>query len=212
MAAERQMRITYFLEDIAHERFIPPLVERLARELQIAFERVDVRGRTSSYSRGSRIVSDFKRFLHDAQQTMETDLIVICIDGNCVGHQEKRRQLQDECDKAHFAKPVIFAIPDPHIEYWYLCDRVALCQALDVKKLDIQIPKAKCERDLYKHLLEEACDLAEISTTQRGIEYGPGIATHLNLLQTARSHPAFKAFYEDARQKLQEIWRVVSQA
>jgi hypothetical protein len=154
---------------------------------------------------------DFKRFLHDAQKAMETDLTVICIDGNCVGYNEKRRQLQGECDKAHFAKPVVFAIPDPHIEHWYLLDQTALRQALGDKKLTIQAPKDKCERDLYKRLLEEACDRAEIPTTQGGTEFGPAIVAHLNLMQMARSQPAFKAFYEDARQKLQEVWRVVSQ-
>jgi len=88
MAADRYVHVTYFLEDIAHEQFVPPLVERLAHELAISLERVDVRGKTSSVSRGSGVLVEFKRFLHDARQAMIADLTVVCIDGNSDGYQK----------------------------------------------------------------------------------------------------------------------------
>jgi len=115
--------------------------------------------------------------------------------------------LQSEIDKAHFVRPVVFAIPDPYIECWYIADMVALWKTLGTKPQNVPTTKQKGDRTFCKRLLKEACNKAGIES--KGIEYGKAIAANLSLAQTSRNHPAFKAFLEDARRELQTAWRAL---
>ncbi|MFQ6092422.1 MAG: hypothetical protein ACE5OR_07035 [bacterium] len=58
-----KIRVCYFLEDRAHERFLKALVERVAREEGIMAHLLlyDVR----SARHGSRVINQFREFLRD---------------------------------------------------------------------------------------------------------------------------------------------------
>ena len=202
MAAEDALRIVYFLEDNAHEQFIPPLVERLAGELGVAHRRIPITA--SGYSRGSRVLEHFRRFLRDSANRLNADLLVVCADDDCVGFTAKHKQFQDEVDKSPLPVPILYAIPQPYIEYWYLADKPALCKALDISSISITVPKGKCDRTIYKNLLEKAC--AEAGFESTGIEYGKDLVTALSLQRAMKHHPA-KTFIEEARQALHQAWQ-----
>ncbi len=128
MAAKR-VTVAYFLEDTAHEQFIPPLVHRVARELP---DRVSVRDHIIQAWGGSHSLAHFRRAMRDMRDAMAAqhassiacDIIVVCVDGNGVGPAQKRREIEDLVGK-YVTKPIVYAIPDPYIEWWYLCDQHA---------------------------------------------------------------------------------------
>ena len=205
--ADRLVRITYFLEDFAHEQFVPPLVERIAQEMNIHQERVNIGIRQSTFSRGNQVIVDFRRFLRDSWQALPVDLVVLCVDGNSKGPQEKRRELVAAVQKAPTPIRVVFAIPDPHIEHWYLADLKALKMVLNAP-ITIAVPTLNRERNYYKHLLEKACQDAGRVVPQGGAEYGRDIVAGMNVTQ-ARKMPSLKAFLDELRPALQAIWRTI---
>ena len=87
-----KIRILYFLEDRAQEGFIKALVNRVASEESIATDSLihDVR----SARGGSRIVTEFNKFIRDTSEveTTDIDFLVVAIDGNCKGHRERVEQ------------------------------------------------------------------------------------------------------------------------
>jgi len=206
MGGERPLRIVYFLEDSAHENFIPPLVERLADELHIMTERIPIT--PSGYSRGSRIFLHFRQFIHNANQRFNADLLIVCVDEDCAGPQVKRKQYQDEISKVPLVQSVIYAMPHPYIEYWYLANKPALSKALEVPSISYPLLKDKCDKDFYKNLLKKTCEDTGLETN--GIEYGDAIVAALPLQHGMRNHPA-KQFIEEARQALRQTCQSLAQ-
>lgn len=91
---------------------------------------------------------------------------------------------------------LVFAIPNPHIERWYLEDQGAWVQVLPgarAKKI-----KYKCERDRYKNELKKAIRAAGVEPLLGGAEYGEEIAKALNSQQLDRS---FQDFWRDLRRE-----------
>ncbi len=80
---------------------------------------------------------------------------------------------------------VIAAVPDPHVERWYLLDLPALENAAGVK-LSVQHVPEKCEKDFYKKLLRQAFEGTEIAPPLGGIEYGERVALEMNLYNASK--------------------------
>jgi len=121
-----RMRILYFLEDRAQEGLIKALVERAAREESIAIDSLfhDVR----SARGGSRFINELKKFLEYSEMTGIGDVsfLIVARDGNCKGYNRRVRELERYIGPNHpFKSKVVYAIPDPHIERWYIMDQRA---------------------------------------------------------------------------------------
>jgi hypothetical protein len=211
MVADRLIRIAYRLEDRGHEQFIPPLVRRMANEE--AFNRGETlvfkefSERIQSFpglmsSHGNRVEKDLEQFLDDAQNYIDTDILVVCRDANSEGPHVRRKQLNEIVNAFPIAGSlhIVFALPDPYIGYWYLMDKVALAKALQIEQITLLIPKGKTERDFYKTLLKQICKEAGYSSN--GIEYGKDIAAHLNINQMARNQPTFRSLLDDVRRSV----------
>jgi len=206
--AARKVRIIYFLEDAAHNQFVPPLVERIARELGISVGRVEIE---PSYYRGSQVIRAFRQFLRDAQQSLRADLVVLCVDGNCKGPEEKRREFEREVQRHRISVPVIYAIPNPHIERWYLADPTAIRTVISSSLISFHVPPYKCERDFYKRILEiEVFEKVEIDVYQGGTEYGPDIANEIDFVRIMTITPCLNKFIDDIRQALKTAWQQIS--
>jgi len=126
-----------------------------------------------------KVLGELKNYMH-ALQSDESDLpdlLIIAIDGNCKGFQGRKQEI--ELLLKGFARQVIYAIPDPHIERWLLLDSAAFKKVLG---RGCSAPTQKCERDLYKRLLRDAIRQAGVNNPRLGgIEYTEAIVDVMNL-------------------------------
>ena len=102
-------------------------------------------------------------------------------DANCQGYLERRQDLESAAGPC--GCPVVYAIPEPHVERWLLVDSAAFRAVLG-KGCDA--PKQKCERKRYKRLLLDAVRAAGVTPLLGGIEYTEDLvkAMHLPFLES----------------------------
>ena len=177
----------YFLEDIAHAWFLQTLIERIATEQNIP--RIALRHELRNVTGGAgTALSELRAFVRDVQrsQAYTFDVLIVAIDSNCHRYVERRNQIQHVIEQSRYPGSVVFAIPDPHIERWYLEDARALQQVLQSDVLP-QVPAYKCERDLYKQALRQALKEAGVIALLGGAEYGDDIANAIDLYKLSRS-------------------------
>ena len=198
-----KIRIIYFLEDRAQEGFIKALVKRVASEESIASDSLihDVR----SARGGSRIVTEFKNFIRDTREfrAIDIDFLVVAIDGNCKGHRERVEQLEKKIKSDHPLKErVVYAVPDPHIERWYIMDQRALKVDIGLHRVP-SLPSYKCRRSHYKQVLNQALKESNVDSLLGGAEYAERIVDSIrNLGSLGQQNADFQVFVEDLRRTL----------
>jgi hypothetical protein len=196
MAAK--IRIGYFLEDRGHEIFLKSLVSRVATESGFRegewFD--DVRAAT-----GGKSIQAYRSFLRDITRrgtVIPFDILIVASDGNCKGYQEKKNQLLKIAQNARFSQTelLVFAVPDPHIERWYMSDPQAFNRAFGSGILPI-LPRYKCKKGHYKKVMQDAIANAEVKPQFGGYEYGQKIVQEMDLYEVARADASLKHFVED---------------
>gem|GEM_PF-191020 len=189
----------YFLEDIAHERFMKALVERIALEQGIRAENLshDIRNATGG---SGKSLAQFKRFLHEYAKGRESafDIIVVAIDGNCTGYTQKRSEITAIKEQTGYGGQLVCAVPDPHIERWYLADGIA-CQKAIRSTAPPDCPAYKCEKGRYKNALGEAIRSAGVITLLGGAEFGPQIVEEMDFYRAGQNDSSLKHFIEELR-------------
>jgi len=201
-----KIRILYFLEDRAQEGFIKAFVGRIAKEESIPDDSIvhDVR----SARGGSRAISEFRKFINDMAEVeaTEVDSVVVAIDGNCKGYTERIRELDKPIKENHpFKGRVIYAIPDPHIERWYLMDQRALKASVGLDRAP-DLPPYKCKRDYYKGVLSRALKEADVGSLLGGAEYAEIIVGNISdLYWLGKQDAGFGAFVENLRKFFKEV-------
>lgn len=182
------------------EGFIKALVNRIAQDLSIPADSLthDVR----SARGGSTVILEFKRFMRDTAQNgwTEADLLIVAIDGNCKGHSTRIRQLQKYVSQNHpLSNKVIYAVPDPHIERWYMMDQRAFKNGVGVDRAPAT-PSYKCKRAYYKHLLRCALAEASVGSLLGGAEYATDIVANMTSLDwLATQNAGFQTFLDGVR-------------
>lgn len=194
-----EIRIGYFLEDIGQERFLVTLVNRVAQEMGLPLRRLRHEVRNAIGGRGI-VLDEFRRFLRDVNHERERPftLLVVAIDGDCRGYRERRDEIQTIAEQSGYPGPVICAVPDPHIERWYLADPRALQQVLEVSHIP-EVPTYKCERGRYKQALRDAIRQTDVIAPLGGLEYGSDIAEVLDLYTVSKTDAGFKHFVDELR-------------
>ena len=199
-----EVRISYFLEDALQEKFLPALVKHVAVErLSLSpdmLKNPDVRNATGGKG---VVMTELRKFLRDVQRGGEQapDILVVAVDGNCQGFAEKRKEIEAMAQRASYSRPLVCAVPDPHIERWYLGDVMALRKVLK-SQVTLQLPSYKCERGYYKRILYQAIADADEHPLLGGASYGEEIAQCLNLYTVEKADTAFKHFVSSLRQAL----------
>ncbi len=198
-----KIRVLHFLEDIAQEGFITALVKRVASDESIASGCIDHDIRSARG--GSKVTTEFRRFLKDTERSTvaETDFLVVAVDGNCQGYEERVKRLK-KCIKGNhpFNGKVVYAVPDPHIERWYLIDQRALKTGVGLDKAPA-LPKYKCEKDYYKQLLRQALRDANINSLLGGVEYAERIVENIQRLESlSQGDAGFGVFVRDLKRML----------
>lgn len=147
--SSRDAEVLLIAEDVAHERFLLWWLKRLSEEQGL------------SLVLDSRTGSREKR-LHELVRTSVAerragragyDLMVVGQDANCRGRVAKAKELDDLIQPDTFPARVAYAIPDPHVEKWYMADQHAfkVCFGGSFQRI-----KDKCERLRYKRQLLDA--------------------------------------------------------
>jgi hypothetical protein len=202
-----RIHIGYFLEDIAQQRFICALVERVACGLGLTPADLyhDVRNATGGEG---QTMSSLRAFLHRCSGIADPpfDLLVVAIDGNCSTYSARRDEIGRLVSQAEYPGLFACAVPNPHVERWYIADPTGFQQAV-AGPAPPSVPRYKCERARYKRGLSDALREAGLEAPLGGAEYGDEIAQHIDLQRAGRSDSSFKHFRDDVRQALAAIAR-----
>jgi len=207
-----EIRLGYFLEDVGQEAFLVALVERIAKEEGLACDDLHHDRRSTTGGRGTT-VSELRRFLLDVRRGYERpfDLLVVAIDGNCQGYVDKRNELDHTVAQTRYPGKVVCAIPDPHIERWYLIDTHALRKVIG-PEIHPDVPTYKCERQRYKNALRQAFIQAGIIAPLGGIEYGREVAATLDLYAVGKADAGFRHFVDELRTALNLFARMQTES
>lgn len=178
--------ISLFGEDNGHERVVGALVERLAEENGVEV-RLRWRNAEGGYGKVTYLLREYLRDLEE-QGVSSPDLIVVAIDANCKGLNERERELKRYKTKS--AK-VIYATPDPHVERWLLLDGAAF---KSVFGRGCEAPAQKCDRENYKRSLVEAIRSSGNIPNIGGLEHAREIVRALDIERASRFDRSFERF------------------
>jgi hypothetical protein len=182
--------IALFVEDDAQRSLVSGLVERKAE-----MEHVEVSIHQRSVEGGAgRALKRLKTFAADLRAGLTfADILVICIDADNFGTRQRRRDIKAAL--GGYNGLVVMAVPDPHIEKWYLLDPRAVSRSL--RRDYPASPPPKGSRS-YKRALLDAFLLADVRPPSGGSEFGEDIAAVMDL-SLARSDQDFARFMDDLR-------------
>lgn len=98
--------------------------------------------------------------------------------------------------------PMVFAIPDPHIERWLLLDGAAFKAVFGA---GCRAPDRKCSRDRYKRQLFESIRNAGNEVPVGGMEYAEEIVRHMDIARAADADKSFHRFISDLRSAFKRL-------
>lgn len=193
--------IAFFLEDSAQEALIPNLVRRLIADEGKNPPDYNLR---ILIARGGGSIGAYKEFIKGVKKRKHpaADVLIVGSDGNCNGFAKRRTQLNNAAKDIPYAT-VITAIPDPHIERWYLLDSQALAQAAGVPVQAVP-PTAKCDKGHYKRLLKDAFAHHNLIPPLGGAEYGPRVAATMDLYAAGVADHSLRDFVDQVRAWLKQ--------
>lgn len=199
------MDICYFLEDIGHERFLLALCRKVFAQQQIATHDIHEDVRNSSGGK-ARVRGELEIFLREYSKLPNEvfDIVIVANDTDCQGENRVRKQLETLVERSLYLGTVVFAIPDPYIEAWYLADPNAVQQAVESPGMP-KTPGRKCRPELYKKELRDVFREVGIVPALGGVEYAQEIVNHMNLYVAGQNVPSLGRFLEDLRSAVQQI-------
>jgi hypothetical protein len=186
--------VDLFVEDRAHEDFVGAIVRRIARDENRQIQ-VRVRAARGGYPRLLSELDLYQKIVLSGFATMSLpDVLVIAADANCHGLAARKNAIRRRLEKT-FKGRTVLAVPDPHVERWYLSDRQAFKQVVGV------LPPAerrKCERGRYKQILAQAVRDGGNPPILGGIEFAKELAESMNFYRAGRAEPSLRQFLNDA--------------
>lgn len=201
-----KITILYFLEDRAQESFIKAIVRKIAEEAGIPNENLihDIR----SSRGGSMVINEFKKFIKDTMKIgiTEADFLVTAVDGNCRGYIERTKELS-KCVKAGhpLSEKIVYAVPDPHIERWYIMDQRAFKDGVGLNKAPA-LPSYKCDRDYYKRILIQTLKEEDRFTLPGVAVYAERIVDNIeDLYSLGKQEQGFKNFIDGLREMFRKL-------
>jgi hypothetical protein len=188
--------VALFCEDRGHELFTRALVTRLAAEVGIE---AHVRTVSATGGRGMALTQlrgwqrSFERGL-----TGKPDLLVVVVDGNCTTAQAKKREIEAIISPAVFPRRVV-GCPDPHVERWCFADPAAFREVVGA---DVPPDPGKCERALYKNLLQDSLRAGGQPVLTDSMEVAPDIVRDADLYAAGAAQRSLGMFIDDLRAAL----------
>lgn len=188
--------VALFVEDIGQVRFLTRLMERVAAEQEPSLQaRIITRNATGG---GARVIAELRRFVRDLPTEEETpDLIVVALDCDCRRRSRVVRDLQ-KLLAGRVSSEIVFALPEPHVERWYLADQAALQRVTGAPGMP-SLPPPRCRKDLFKRALADAFGAGDLYPSLGGVEYAEEIVSEMDLSVAARNDASLGAFIQDFR-------------
>jgi len=194
MSGENRMdgfKIAYVFEDVAHENFVKPLVRRWFQDNGMNMQTED-----KLAERGGNYKSKLKDYLRywKKDKRFSYDLIILVLDGpDSIKTIQPYQRLFNRYD---YQLAVVYAIPDPYVERWYLLDENAFKQAVRGTVSPPKLPKktGRKAKEFYKDELRKAIRANGIEPQAGGAEYGERIAS---LIQKICFDASLKKFVDD---------------
>jgi len=191
-------KIAIFAEDLGHEEFLTPLVKRIGsiEHKSLIPIPVSVRGGHG------KVITELSEFLEDVRKSrfQTPDLIVVATDANCKGRAKRLNDIKAVLRE--FEVITTCAIPDPHIERWYLLDSAAFKEAVGK---GCSAPDHKCARDRYKEHLAQAVRACDVEPILGGIEYATDIVNGMDIDRMIASHNSLSDFLGDFIPKVRNL-------
>ena len=193
------LEIVLFGEDYAHETVIGALTGRIAVEAGIEIELFW----KSAVEGHGRVVREFRGYLRqlEANAGPYPDLIIAATDANCQGLNERSRLFRD----FNPPRPLVLAIPDPHVERWLLLDGSAFNSVFG---RGCNLPLYKCGRNEYKTLLIENIRAIGVIPEFGGIEFATDLIQAMDINRAARADDSLNRFITDLRRVLRQFQEV----
>ena len=199
-----RITITYFMEDVAHEAFIRPIVQRIAQEEGIGRVLSDVRCARCGYS----AIGQFRTFVEGYSHLLWAPdrMLVVVRDCNCMKYNERLKEMKAPLTDMGLGSDdrVVFALPDPHIERWYIADQNAFNDVVGPRTAP-PMPRRKCGKNYWKNILHKALEIAGIKSRSGGSEYGGRIAATVNVSDLEGADRSFKKFANDLRRAFRRL-------
>lgn len=192
------LRVELFAEDLAHEKFLLPLIRRLAMDEQIELV-CQIRSARGGHSRAVREYQLYQKLLLDGViRTPTPDLLVVAIDTNCSTFSQVRNEIRD-VTSVDFQHLLVTACPDPHIERWYLADPDSFSRVVGYRPV---LGQGKCQRDHYKRVLRQSISEGGHPSTLGGIEFAAELVEVMDLYHAGKTDRSLKAFVDSFRETL----------
>jgi len=189
-----ELVVDLFVEDRAHEEFVGAIVRRIARAENRQIQ-LRVRAARGGYPRVLHELDLYQKLVLKGLAGMSLpDVLVIAADANCHGLAARKKAIRRRLEKA-FKGRTVLAVPDPHVERWYLSDRQAFKQVVGVQP---PAERRKCERGRYKRILAQAVRDGGHPAILGGIEFAKELAESMDFYRAGRAEPGLKQFVNDA--------------
>jgi len=190
--------VDLFVEDLAHEAFLAPLIERVAAESDTE---VAVRVRSARGGHG-RVLDELRRYQERVEQGFVgltvPDVLVVAIDTNCRRYAEARKAVASTLRGSFLEKSAI-ACPDPHVERWYMADPPSFRGVVGAAP---KPGKRKCDRALYKDRLARTLAEGGHPTLLGGLEFARDIVRTMDLYRAGKNEKSLKHFLDDVRKAI----------
>lgn len=193
-----------FLEDGGHASFVSALVVRVADEIGVD---ISVAQLNSSGGAG-RAVTALSRYMSDlGKGTVRCpDVLVAAVDADREMYQSRRADLQAVVSGCPLPpERLVFAVPDPHVEAWYLCDGVTVASVAGDGAEQVMLPDGTQQKSFYKQKLEQVFESAGVKPPLGGSEYGDEIARELNLALACQRSPSLGDFVTELRAAMKQL-------
>jgi hypothetical protein len=192
-----------FLEDVGHERLILGLINRVARDENVA---IAVEIRNSSGGKG-RAKTELKRLLRDIRKgnAYVEDMLVVALDSDTLTWHQQDSEIRSITNDLYSDARVICAAPDPHIEKWYLLDQAALRRVVGAPPGMTQVPR-KTNKETYKALVRTIFREGGHGGILLGT-YGESYATEMDLEVARKADDSFNHFVRNTLQVLRDVAR-----
>lgn len=193
-------RAFLFCEDVAHELFLRALVARIANDEGVGLQ-IETRSARGGHPKMLAELRALQKSLGTGFVTGAPDMLVAVVDGNCTGWNQKRADVEAVLDHRVFPRWAI-GCPDPHIERWCFADPDAF---RDIVGIAPPPDPGKCDRDLYKDLLNKTLREADTPVLATAMEVAPDIVARIDLFRAAKQQPSLGAFIRELRTTVKSL-------
>ncbi len=184
--------LALIVEDVAQEKFVGRLAARICRECGFAVN-ISILSARLGFPKVLGRVEDALAEWVTGQAPLPHG-VIIAADSNCQGVARRRNQILKRAEALR--EQLILAVPNPHVERWFLIDSHAFKEVLG---RGCMAPDEKCDKDRYKRLLAQAVRDAGIDPLIGGIEYAEDLADALDLDRAEANDESLGSFIRDLR-------------